>query len=959
MRLAPQLKRACLLSSVQRLAYARPSLASQARVQSSTVGAAFAPGRLTVSVRAMGASGTATMEVEAPAKPQPIFRADYKPPAYLIDTVHLTFNLNEDVSHVTSRLALKPNYAENGVAPPLLLNGRDDVKLVGLKVAGQAVPDSGYEVTPKSLTLLCPPAGPFELEVVTAIKPQDNSLLEGLYKSGGNYCTQCEAEGFRGITYFLDRPDVMARYTTRIEADAAKYPVLLSNGNLKEEGQLEGGRHYAVWEDPFPKPCYLFALVAGALVKKEDTYTTGSGKTVTLRIYTQPANISQVDFAMVSLKKSMKWDEDVYGLEYDLDLFNIVAVDDFNMGAMENKSLNIFNSRLVLADPDSSTDGDYARIEGVVGHEYFHNWTGNRVTCRDWFQLTLKEGLTVFRDQGFSADMNSAPVKRIEDVALLRASQFSEDAGPMAHPIRPDSYIKMDNFYTVTVYEKGSEIIRLYHTLLGPQGFRKGMDLYFQRHDGQAVTCDDFLAAMADANGEDLSGVGRWYSQAGTPTLTVSTAYDAAKQSFTISTHQATPPTNGQPDKLPVLIPLKVGLLGPDGQDLPLHLEGKGDLGASTVLRCDAEHNSFTFTDVAVEPVPSLLRGFSAPVKLVVQGQTDDHLRLMFAHDRDPFNRWEAGQRLYMKLLLQLYSAAAGAASSVPLAERCAAAGGVPGELVAAFRAVLEDGKLDGSFKAMAMRLPSMAEVVDRIDEADPVLVWQVRHYVYQQLAQQLRPQLEAAIKANDVPPGTPYEFNAQQCARRVLRNMSESILGSLESPEIQEQLLRRFREATNMTDRMAALTVLCDTDTPGREQALQEFYEVNKDKPLVLLKWLAVQASCALPGNIAKVRALMEHPAFTITTPNCCYSLFLGFARSVNFHAADGSGYEFIGDSVIKMDKINHQVASRIAGAFTTFKQYDKERQAMMVAQLRRIAAVEGLSENVFEIVTKSLQQV
>eukprot|EP00883_Tetradesmus_obliquus_P009281 jgi/Sobl393_1/20078/SZX79151.1 len=588
------------------------------------------------------------MEVEAPAKPQPIFRADYKPPAYLIDTVHLTFNLNEDVTHVTSRLALKPNYAENGVAPPLLLNGRDDVKLVGLKVAGQAVPESGYEVTPKSLTLLCPPAGPFELEVVTAIKPQDNSLLEGLYKSGGNYCTQCEAEGFRGITYFLDRPDVMARYTTRIEADAAKYPVLLSNGNLKEEGQLEGGRHYAVWEDPFPKPCYLFALVAGALVKKEDTYTTGSGKTVTLRIYTQPANISQLHCTIWPLQ----W--------------------------------CIFFSRC----PEARYHSAACRLPA-----------GNRVTCRDWFQLTLKEGLTVFRDQGFSADMNSAPVKRIEDVALLRASQFSEDAGPMAHPIRPDSYIKMDNFYTVTVYEKGSEIIRLYHTLLGPQGFRKGMDLYFQRHDGQAVTCDDFLAAMADANGEDLSGVGRWYSQAGTPMLTVSTAYDAAKKSFTISTHQVTPPTNGQPDKLPVLIPLKVGLLGPDGQDLPLHLEGKGDLGASTVLRCDAEHNSFTFTDVAVEPVPSLLRGFSAPVKLVVQGQTDDHLRLMFAHDSDPFNRWEAGQRLYMKLLLQLYSAAAGAASSVPLAERCAAAGGVPGELVAAFRAVLEDGKLDGSFK--------------------------------------------------------------------------------------------------------------------------------------------------------------------------------------------------------------------------------------------------------------------
>eukprot|EP00879_Flechtneria_rotunda_P017716 GHRR01018571.1.p1 GENE.GHRR01018571.1~~GHRR01018571.1.p1 ORF type:complete len:756 (+),score=282.34 GHRR01018571.1:954-3221(+) len=751
----------------------------------------------------------------------------------------------------------------------------------------------------------------------------------------------------------------MACYTTRIEADKTKYPVLLSNGNLKEQGEVDDGRHFAVWEDPFPKPCYLFALVAGDLVTKEDTYTTGSGKAVTLRIYTQPANIDQVDFAMASLKKAMKWDEDVYGLEYDLDLFNIVAVDDFNMGAMENKSLNIFNSRLVLADPDSSTDLDYARIEGVVAHEYFHNWTGNRVTCRDWFQLTLKEGLTVFRDQSFSADMNSAPVKRIEDVAILRASQFSEDAGPMAHPIRPDSYIKMDNFYTVTVYEKGAEIIRLYHTLLGPEGYRKGMDLYFKRHDGQAVTCDDFLAAMADANGEDLSGIGKWYSQAGTPTLMVSTSYDAAKKTFTINTKQTTPPTNGQPDKLPVLIPLKVGLLGPDGTDLPLHLEGKGDVGTSTVLRCDDTANTFTFTDIEVEPVLSALRGFSAPVKLVVEGQTDDHLRLMFAHDSDSFNRWEAGQRLYMKLILQLYDAAAAGSASASVSERCAAAGGVKPELVEAFKAVLEDEQLDGSFKAMAIRLPAVNEIVDRIDHADPALVWQIRHYVYQQLAMQLRPVLEQLTKQNQMPPGTPYEFNATAAAKRAISNMAQSIVGSLDDAEIQEQLLRRFREATNMTDRMAALTVLCDHDTPQREAALQEFYQANKDKPLILLKWLAVQAGSFMPGNLKNVKALTSHPAFTITTPNCCYSLFLGFARSANFHASDGSGYEFLGDAVVQLDKINHQVASRVAGAFTTFKQYDKERQAMMMAQLKRIAAVEGLSENVFEIVTRSLQQV
>eukprot|EP00878_Enallax_costatus_P011824 GHUV01012345.1.p1 GENE.GHUV01012345.1~~GHUV01012345.1.p1 ORF type:complete len:544 (+),score=203.91 GHUV01012345.1:419-2050(+) len=541
---------------------------------------------------------------------------------------------------------------------------------------------------------------------------------------------------------------------------------------------------------------------------------------------------------------------------------------------------------------------------------------------------------------------------------MLRASQFSEDAGPMSHPIRPDSYIKMENFYTVTVYEKGAEIIRMYQTLLGKEGFRKGMDLYFQRHDGQAVTCDDFLAAMADANGEDLADLGKWYSQAGTPKLTVTTSYDAAKKTFTITTHQVTPPTNGQTDKIPVLIPVKVGLLGPDGADLPLHLEGKGSVGTSTVLRCDAEKNTFTFTDVPVEPVPSLLRGFSAPVKLVVEGQTDEHLQLMFAQDSDPFNRWEAGQRLYMKLLIDLYTAAAAGPASTPLEERCAAGGGVPASLVAAFKAVLEDNRLDGSFKAMAIRLPSLTEIVDRIDEADPVLAWQVRDYVYKQLAHQLRPSLDNLLKQNEVDAGTPYTFNSVEAARRAIKNMSQSILGSLTDAAVQEQLLQKFRESTNMTDRMAALTVLCDHDTPGRAAALQEFYEANKDKPLVLLKWLAVQAGSSLPGNLKNVKALMDHPAFHITTPNCCYSLFLGFARSVNFHAADGSGYEFIGDAVITLDKINHQVASRVASAFTTFKQYDKEWQAMMVAQLKRIAAVEGLSENVFEIVSKSLQQ-
>jgi len=899
-------------------------------------------------------------EVAVKEAPKPIYRKDYRPPPYLIDTVKLNFNLNEDVTTVTSRLAMVPNYAPGGAPPPLFLHGRPDVKLVSVSVSGSPVTESGYELTDKSLTLLSPPAGPFELEVVTALKPQDNSLLEGLYKSSGNYCTQCEAEGFRGITFFLDRPDVMAKYTTRIEGDKKAYPVLLSNGNLVEEGDVEGGRHFATWEDPYPKPCYLFALVAGDLKMKEDTFTTASGRQVSLRIFTQPANISQVGFAMEALKKSMKWDEEVFGLEYDLDLFNIVAVDDFNMGAMENKSLNIFNSRLVLADKDTSTDQDYARIEGVVAHEYFHNWTGNRVTCRDWFQLTLKEGLTVFRDQEFSSDMNSKAVKRIEDVRGLRMAQFSEDSGPMAHPIRPDSYIKMDNFYTTTVYEKGAEIIRLFNTILGRDGFRKGMDLYFQRHDGQAVTCDDFLAAMADANGQDLSGIGKWYSQAGTPNLHVRTAYDATKQTYTITLRQTTPPTNGQPNKVPVMVPVKVGLLGPDGAELPLRLQGQEgqELGTSTVLRCDKDTHDFVFTGVEVEPVPSLLRDFSAPVKMTVEGQTDEQLVFLFANDTDPFNRWEAGQRLAMKLLLKLYDAASQGAAGSSLEDKLAAAGGVSQDLVNAYKAVLEDKVLDGSFKAMATTLPSTTEIVDRIDEADPVHAWEVRRYVYRQISAQLRPLLEQIVKDNDAEPGAAFVFNAEEAARRDLKNHGLSMLSFLEEPEITEELLKRFRGATNMTDRITALSCLCDTTGPARDAALAEFYEANKDQPLNLLKWLRVQASSSAPGNVEEMKKLLQHPAFNITNPNNCYSLFLAFARSPNYHVLDGSGYQFMGDAVLQVDKINHQVASRMASAFTTFQQYDAERQAMMVAQLQRIMGAKDLSENVFEIVSKSLEQ-
>lgn len=899
-------------------------------------------------------------EVEVPVKetPQTIFRKDYTPTPYLIETVNLNFLLGEDITTVTSRLHFKPNPAGHGPGD-LVLNGRSDVKLISVAVDGKALDSNAYTLTPKLLTLSGLPEGEFDVEIITEIKPQENSLLEGLYKSSGNFCTQCEAEGFRGITFFYDRPDVMARYTTRIEADKALYPVLLSNGNLVAEGDMEGGRHFTVWEDPFLKPCYLFALVAGNLSMKEDSFTTMSGRKVALRIFVQEKDLGQVDHAMESLKASMKWDEDVFGLEYDLDLFNIVAVDDFNMGAMENKSLNVFNSRLVLASPDTATDMDYHRIEGVVAHEYFHNWTGNRVTCRDWFQLTLKEGLTVYRDQEFSADMLSRPVKRIDDVMVLRSAQFSQDAGAMAHPIRPEQYIKMDNFYTVTVYEKGAEVVRLYDTLLGKDGFRKGMDLYFKRHDGQAVTCDDFLSAMADANGVDLSGLKPWYSQAGTPVVTVSGRYDAAAQTYTLSARQDTPPTPGQPDKVPLLIPLKVSLLGPDGHALPLRLQGQvEDLGHETVLRLEKAQQDFTFTSVSSEPVPSVLRNFSAPVKLEVEGQTDAHRLFIFAHDTDPFSRWEAGQRLAKALLLKLYSAASNTAGGGTREERLAAAGGVSDDLVSAYRSVLTDESLDGMFVAMAVTLPSGSELVDAIPCADPVLAHDVRTYVVRQLAQRLRPELNAAVKRCDAPAGEAYSPSFAQSARRALKNKAMAFLASLDEPDVSAELAERFRSAGNMTDSVAALSALVETTSSElKEQCLDEFYQRWKDQPLVLLKWLGIQSMSNAPGNLSRVKMLSEHPAFNISNPNSCYSLLLGFARSaVNFHAGDGSGYEWLADMILKVDKVNHQVASRMASAFTTWKQFDLERQSMIKQQLTRLAATNGLSENVFEIVNKSL---
>lgn len=883
--------------------------------------------------------------------PKEIFLADYKMPDYFFDTVDLKFVLGEEKTTVLSRTAVYPR-VQGTHQLPLVLDGRD-LKLISIKVDGKEVEKGGFQLTPRHLTLLSPPTSSFTLEIETEIHPQKNTSLEGLYKTSSNFCTQCEAEGFRKITFYQDRPDVMAKFTTRIEADKALYPVLLSNGNLIDQGDLEDGNHYAVWEDPFKKPCYLFALVAGQLVSRDDSFTTRSGRQVLLRIWTPAQDVSKTAHAMYSLKAAMKWDEDVFGLEYDLDLFNIVAVPDFNMGAMENKSLNIFNSKLVLASPETATDADYAAILGVIGHEYFHNWTGNRVTCRDWFQLSLKEGLTVFRDQEFSSDLGSRAVKRIADVAKLRNYQFPQDAGPMAHPVRPHSYIKMDNFYTVTVYEKGAEVVRMYKTLLGKSGFRKGMDLYFQRHDGQAVTCEDFFAAMRDANGADFSNFLLWYSQAGTPVLKVTSSYDSKAHTFTLKFMQQIPPTPGQPVKEPMFIPVAVGLLDSNGKDMSLTSVYSGDSLLSfgseghsistVVLRVEKEEQEFVFANILERPIPSILRNYSAPVRLV-SDISDDDLFFLLANDSDEFNRWEAGQTLARKLMLALVDRAQ---KNQPLS--------VDPKFISGLKSLLCDSSLDKEFIAKALTFPGEGEIMDLMEVADPDAVHTVRCFVKKQLASELRPELLRAVENNRS--SEPYEPTHENMARRALKNTALTYLVTLEDPEMTELALNEYRSATNMTEQFAALAAIAQNPGDIRAEVLSDFYQKWEGNALVINKWLALQAFADIPGNVKNVQSLMQHPSFDLRNPNKVYSLIGGFCGcSVNFHAKDGSGYEFVGDIVLQLDKLNPQVASRMVSAFSRWKRFDEGRQALAKAQLERIVACNGLSENVYEIASKSL---
>ncbi|KAJ8768514.1 hypothetical protein K2173_022609 [Erythroxylum novogranatense] len=882
--------------------------------------------------------------------PKEIFLKDYKFPDYYFDTVDLSFVLGEEKTVVSSKITVFPRV--EGSSYPLVLDGQG-MKLISVKINSENLKDGDYKVDSRHLTIRSPPVGTFTLEIVNEIHPQNNTSLEGLYKSSGNFCTQCEAEGFRKITFYQDRPDIMAKYTCRIEADKSLYPVLLSNGNLIEQGDLEGGKHYALWEDPFKKPCYLFALVAGRLESRDDSFITRSGRKVLLRIWTPAQDLPKTVHAMYSLKAAMKWDEDVFGLEYDLDLFNIVAVPDFNMGAMENKSLNIFNSKLVLASPETATDADYAAILGVIGHEYFHNWTGNRVTCRDWFQLSLKEGLTVFRDQEFSSDMGSRTVKRITDVSRLRNYQFPQDAGPMAHPVRPHSYIKMDNFYTVTVYEKGAEVVRMYKTLLGSQGFRKGMDLYFERHDGQAVTCEDFFAAMRDANGADFANFLSWYSQAGTPVVKVTSSYNADAHTFSLKFIQEVPPTPGQPVKEPMFIPIQLGLLDSSGKDMPLasvYHDGTLECIAkddqpvyTTVLRVTKREEEFVFSDIPERPVPSILRGYSAPVRLESDLLESD-LFFLLAHDSDEFNRWESGQVLARKLMLSLV---ADFQQQKPLV--------LNPKFVHGLRSILSDASLDKEFITQAITLPGEGEIMDMMEVADPDAVHAVRSFIRKQLASELKAEFLSMVKNNRS--SDQYVFNHPNMARRAQKNVALSYLASLEEPELTELALHEYKAASNMTEQFAALVAIAQNPGKTRDEVLADFYEKWQHDFLVVNKWFALQASSNIPGNVDNVRKLLSHPAFDLRNPNKVYSLIGGFCGSpVNFHAKDGSGYQFLGEMVVQLDKINPQVASRIVSAFSRWRRYDEMRQKLGKAQLEMIISTNGLSENVFEIASKSL---
>ena len=876
--------------------------------------------------------------------PQPVRLAEYRPPAFLIDTVDLVFDLDASNTRVKSRLAIRRNPAAFDPTAPLQLDG-EALALVSLALDGQPLGDNRYQLPAGGGLILTDVPDAFTLDVETRIAPEDNTQLSGLYMSGGNFCTQCEPEGFRRITYFIDRPDVMARYTTTIVADKSRFPVLLSNGNPFEHGESGNGRHWEKWVDPHPKPSYLFALVAGDLIPVRDCFTTRSGKAVALAIWVRRGDEDKCAHAMASLKKAMRWEEEVFGLEYDLDVFNIVAVSDFNMGAMENKGLNIFNTRYVLAKPETATDTDYQNIEAVIAHEYFHNWTGNRVTCRDWFQLSLKEGLTVFRDQEFSADQGSRVVRRIAEVRTLRAIQFPEDDGPLAHPVRPDSYLRIDNFYTPTVYNKGAELVRMIHTLIGKGGFRRGMDLYIQRHDNDAVTIEDFVAAMQDASGVDLSQFKRWYEQAGTPEITIGDRWDAATGSYEMTVEQKVPPTPGQAGKLPMLIPLAMGLIGPDGEEWPTRLasETRSRVGTRVIALAEPRQR-FQFVDVPVQPVPSLLRNFSAPVKL--KGVPLDRLKFLAVHDTEPFARWEAGQQVATTVLLDRIAAYQRGDAPAPLDP----------DNVAAMRRTLADADRDLAFAAEALNLPSESFLADQLAIVDVDAIHAAREAARAALSEVLGGEFETAYRQY-ADPG-PYRTDATSIGRRALRNACLAYLAAADPGKGAALAAVQFEAGRNMTDVLAALTVLADLDRPEREAALARFYEIWSHDDLVIDKWFALQTRSSLPQTPERVRALTRHPAFDRKNPNRVRALVGTFAQSnqLRFHDAGGAGYALLADEVITVDPLNPTTAARLIQPLGSWRRHDPARQALMRRELERVLAAPGLSKNTYEMVSKSL---
>ncbi len=875
----------------------------------------------------------------------PIRLEDYRPPDWLVETVDLDVSLDPTATRVRAALRLKPN--PKAAAPaPLVLDG-DGLKLVALKLDGEALAADRFVATAENLTIAQPPQRAFTLEIETVINPSANTQLMGLYRSGTTYCTQCEADGFRRITYYPDRPDVMAVFTTRIEADKAACPVLLGNGNPAASGEITGsGRHFAVWHDPFPKPAYLFALVGGDLARVEDSFRTMSGRDVTLRIFVEPGNEGRSAYAMDALKRSMRWDEERFGREYDLDIFMIVAVSAFNMGAMENKGLNVFNDKYVLASTDTATDADFMGIEAVIAHEYFHNWTGNRITCRDWFQLCLKEGLTVFRDQEFRADQNSRPVERIRSVRGLRAMQFVEDAGPLAHPVRPSVYREINNFYTATVYEKGAEVVRMLQTLLGAQNFRKGMDLYFARHDGEAATVEQFVQCFADASGADLTQIMLWYSQAGTPEVVVSGSHDPASKTFSMQIAQTVPPTPGQPTKEPTLIPLAIGLVGRDGREHPLKLAG-GKAVARGILALRKSSEVFAFENIAEPPVMSLNRDFSAPVRVSANLSNND-LRFLAAHDSDPFNRWQAMQSLATRVLTDGVAAI-----------RSGGRAGPDEGLLEALGAILNDPALEPAFVSLALTLPSEADIAREIArDVDPDAIFAARDKLRTAAGQRLAAPLHEryrALAATDA-----YRPDAAGAGRRALRNTCLDLLVAAQAPGAIALAAQQYRDADNMTDRMAALATLSWCDVRERAEALDDFYARYKDNALVIDKWLSLQASIPEPATLERVKALTKHPAFSMGNPNRVRALFMSFATAnqTQLNRSDGAGYALLVDTVIALDSKNPQVAARLLTALKSWRVLESGRRGHAERALRKVAAQPALSRDVNDIVSRALAE-